>query len=186
MTTGRRLIPAGVACLVLAASLALSAQDKSKDKDSGDKEKEKRPKLTLTARPPIAMSPARVSLTAELAGGPDDLEDFYCPTIEWDWGDGTSSETTSDCDPYEAGKSTFRRRFTVEHVSRGLPSRLAASEEARQADFLGDGGRRRPPGIAILATDLPGSRALPQTRPLPADTAAPRPARREALTIRYK
>ena len=118
MRTGRRLLQAGVACLVLAPSLALSAQDKSRDKDSGDKEKEKRPKLTLTARPPIAMSPARVSLTAELAGGPDDLEDFYCPTIEWDWGDGTSSETTSDCDPYEAGKSTFKRRFTVEHVFR--------------------------------------------------------------------
>jgi hypothetical protein len=117
MKTGRRLLAAGVACLVFSAALAMSAQDKSKDKDA-DKEKEKRPKLTLTARPPIAMSPARVSLTAELAGGPDDLEDFYCPTIEWDWGDGTSSETTSDCDPYEAGKSTFRRRFTVEHVFR--------------------------------------------------------------------
>jgi len=48
MTTGRRLVPAGFACLVFAAAVALSAQDKSKDKDSGDKEKEKRPKLTLT------------------------------------------------------------------------------------------------------------------------------------------
>lgn len=117
MRIQRRSLPAGIGCLLLVAAVALAAQDKSKDKDS-DKEKEKRPKLTLTARPPIAMSPARVSLTAELAGGPDDLEDFYCPTIEWDWGDGTSSETTSDCDPYEPGKSTFRRRFTVEHVFR--------------------------------------------------------------------
>ena len=122
MTTGRRLISAGFACLVFAAVVALSAQDKSKDKDSGDKEKEKRPKLTLTARPPIAMSPARVSLTAELAGGPDDLEDFYCPTIEWDWGDGTSSETTSDCDPYEAGKSEIKRRFVMEHTFRSISS----------------------------------------------------------------
>jgi len=103
--------------LAAAVTVAAGPQDKSgKDKESG--EKEKRPKLSLTARPPIAMSPARVSLTAELSGGPDDLEDFYCPTIEWDWGDGTSSETSSDCDPYEAGKSTFRRRFTVEHIFR--------------------------------------------------------------------
>ena len=119
MGNQRRSLSAGVGCLMFLAAMTLAAQDKSsKDKDSEDKDKGKRPKLTLTARPPIAMSPARVSLTAELNGGPDDLEDFYCPTIEWDWGDGTSSETTADCDPYEAGKSTFRRRFTVEHVFR--------------------------------------------------------------------
>ncbi len=115
----RRSLSAAVACLMLAGAV-LAAQDKDKNSKDGDKDKdkEKRPKLTLTARPPIAMSPARVSLTAEISGGADDLEDFYCPTIEWDWGDGTSSETTSDCDPYEPGKSTFRRRFTVEHVFR--------------------------------------------------------------------
>jgi hypothetical protein len=117
MRSRRRSLSVGVACLMLASVVAAGPQDKpAKDKESGDKEK--RPKLSLTARPPIAMSPARVSLTAELAGGPDDLEEFYCPTIEWDWGDGTSSETSSDCDPYEPGKSTFRRRFTVEHTFR--------------------------------------------------------------------
>jgi hypothetical protein len=119
MGSQRRSLSAGVACLMLVAAVTAAAlpQDKSaKDKDSGDKDK--RPKLSLTARPPLALSPARVSLTAELAGGPDDLEDFYCPTIEWDWGDGTSSETSSDCEPYEPGKSTFKRRFTVEHVFR--------------------------------------------------------------------
>ena len=117
MNNQRRSLWAGAGCLTLVAALTAASppQDKPKDKDA---DKDKRPKLTLTARPPIAMSPARVSLTAELAGGPDDLEDFYCPTIEWDWGDGTQSETTSDCEPYEAGKSTFKRRFTVEHVFR--------------------------------------------------------------------
>jgi hypothetical protein len=115
MNNQRRSLWAGVGCLTLVAALTAAPppQDKPKDAD-----KDKLPKLTLTARPPIAMSPARVALTAELAGGPDDLEDFYCPTIEWDWGDGTQSETTSDCEPYEAGKSTFKRRFTVEHVFR--------------------------------------------------------------------
>ena len=127
MSNQRRSLWAGVACLTLAAAITATAQpqDKTaKDKDK-DAEKDKRPKLTLTARPPIAMSPARVAITAELAGGPDDLEEFYCPTIEWDWGDGTQSESTSDCEPYEAGKSTFRRRFTVEHVFRAGHHRVS-------------------------------------------------------------
>jgi hypothetical protein len=58
------------------------------------------------------MSPARIVLTAELLGGPNDYEDFYCPTTEWDWGDGTLSESTLDCAPYESGKSEIKRRFT--------------------------------------------------------------------------
>ena len=118
MRNQRRSLWAGVACLTLVAAMTAAAQpqDKAaKDKDSpGDKDK--RPRLTLTARPPISMSPARVAITAELIGGPNDLEDFYCPTIEWDWGDGTQSESTSDCSPYETGKSEIKRRFTVEHV----------------------------------------------------------------------
>jgi hypothetical protein len=126
MNNQRRSLWAGLGCLTLVAALtaAPGPQDKPKDRDA-DKDKDKRPKLTLTARPPIAMSPARVALTAELAGGPDDLEDFYCPTIEWDWGDGTQSETTADCEPYEAGKSTFRRRFTVEHIFRAGNHRVS-------------------------------------------------------------
>lgn len=38
--------------------------------------------------------------------------------IEWDWGDGTVSGNSEDCDPYEAGKSTIRRRYSIEHVFR--------------------------------------------------------------------
>ena len=57
-------------------------------------------------------------LTAELVGGANDYEDYYCPTVEWDWGDGTHSESTSDCDPYQQGKTEIKRRFTVEHVFR--------------------------------------------------------------------
>ena len=55
-------------------------------------------------------------LTAELVGGDNDFEDFYCPAVEWEWGDGTKSESASDCAPYEPGKSEIKRRFTVEHV----------------------------------------------------------------------
>ena len=64
------------------------------------------------------MSPARVVLTAELVGGANDFEEYYCPAIEWDWGDGTHSASSTDCAPYEAGKSEIKRRFTVEHVFR--------------------------------------------------------------------
>jgi hypothetical protein len=55
---------------------------------------------------------------AEVRGGADDYQDFYCPSVEWDWGDGTISENTQDCEPYEAGKSTIRRRFSAEHTYR--------------------------------------------------------------------
>ena len=64
------------------------------------------------------MAPARVVLTAELTGGANDFEEFYCPSVEWEWGDGTKSESSSDCAPYEPGKSEIKRRFTVEHVFR--------------------------------------------------------------------
>jgi hypothetical protein len=97
--------------MMLAASLSAAQKAPSKDKDQ-----DKRPSLKLTARPPLGMSPARIVLTADLNGGPNDSEDFYCPTVEWDWGDGTTSESTSDCEPYEPGKSEIRRRFTTDHV----------------------------------------------------------------------
>ena len=82
------------------------------------RENGKKPSLSLKATPPIAFSPARVRVVAEVRGGEDDYEQFYCPTIEWDWGDGTVSENTVDCDPYEAGRSEIRRRFSAEHTYR--------------------------------------------------------------------
>jgi hypothetical protein len=100
----RRL--ATMACLlVLGAGPARAAQE---SKDS-------RPKLVGTARPSVAISPARVVLSAELVGGANDFEEYYCPTVVWDWDDGTRSESSADCDPYEAGKSEIKRRFTIEH-----------------------------------------------------------------------
>jgi hypothetical protein len=83
-----------------------------------DVKETKRPGLSLKASPVISFSPARIVLTAELKGGPNDFEEYYCPTVEWDWGDGTHSEATADCEPYEAGKSEIKRRYIVEHVYR--------------------------------------------------------------------
>jgi hypothetical protein len=97
------------------ATAAESPNKKSDEKAQGD-EKSKKPSLSLRASPPISFSPANIHLVAELKGGPDDYEEFYCPAIEWDWGDGTHSENSSDCDPYEAGVSQIPRRFSKTHV----------------------------------------------------------------------
>jgi hypothetical protein len=75
----------------------------------------KRPSLSLKATPSVSFAPARIIVVAEVKGGPDDFEEFYCPTVEWEWGDFTSSTVEADCDPYEPGKSTIKRRYTVEH-----------------------------------------------------------------------
>jgi hypothetical protein len=103
-------------CFTLAASSAILAFQRN-DKDEKNQDAV-RPKFALRAQPPVGTTPQRVVLTAELTGGADDFEEYYCPTIEWDWGDDTKSESTIDCDPYEAGKSQIKRRFTVEHVFR--------------------------------------------------------------------
>jgi hypothetical protein len=82
---------------------------------SGD---DKKPSLSLRATPPVGFSPLRVRLVVDVRGGTDDYQDFYCPAIEWDWGDGTVSGNSEDCDPYQAGKSAIRRRYSIEHVFR--------------------------------------------------------------------
>lgn len=109
-----RRVAASVAMSVAVAT-ALTAAGLQKD-DKPSRDQDARPKVSLKAQPVIAMSPARVVLTAELTGGANDFQDFYCPAIEWDWGDDTRSEASADCEPYEAGKSEIKRRFTVEHV----------------------------------------------------------------------
>jgi len=79
---------------------------------------DERPSVTLRASPAVAFAPARIVLSANVLGGANDFEGFYCPTVEWDWGDGTTSSSQADCAPYEAGKSQIRRRYTVEHIYR--------------------------------------------------------------------
>lgn len=87
---------------------------------------DKRPALLLKATPPLGFSPLRVHASVDVRGGPDDFADFYCPAIEWDWGDGTVSENSEDCEPYEEGTSTIRRRFAADHTyQQGGAYRLA-------------------------------------------------------------
>src|SRR5690349_22890008 len=68
------------------------SDEKAKGGEKDQDEKGKKPQLSLRASPPISFSPANIHLVAELKGGADDYEEFYCPAIEWDWGDGTRSE----------------------------------------------------------------------------------------------
>ena len=107
MSTLRKTMMTAVAC-AFALGAGLTAQS-SKDDEA------KRPKIRLRVQPQVAIAPARVTLTAELTGGADDFADYYCPAIEWEWGDETSSESTTDCEPYEAGKSQIKRRYSVQH-----------------------------------------------------------------------
>ncbi len=80
----------------------------------------KKPSISLRANPTAGFSPLRVVVTAEVRGGSDDYEDFYCASVEWDWGDDTKSENKADCDPYEPGKSEIKRRYVQEHTFRAL------------------------------------------------------------------
>jgi hypothetical protein len=110
MTDQRRALwTLAAIAVVLMASGHPSAQ-----RDAADK----KPSLSLKATPPAGFAPLRVHLTVDVKGGPNDYADFYCPTVQWDWDDGTISETSEDCDPYEAGKSTIRRRFSADHTFR--------------------------------------------------------------------
>jgi hypothetical protein len=98
----------------LAAVLVASGLPSAAQKDTADK----KPSLSLKATPPAGFAPMRVHLAVDVKGGPNDYEDFYCPTIQWDWDDGTVSETSEDCEPYQAGKSTITRRFSSDHLFR--------------------------------------------------------------------
>src|SRR5262245_16857809 len=100
-----RSLKLGVPAL-LAALLALASSVPGQDRG-------KRPRFDLRATPRMSFSPVVVFFTAELTGG-DDIEEFYCPELEWDWGDGGKSVHEADCPPYEDGFK-IERRFSAEH-----------------------------------------------------------------------
>jgi hypothetical protein len=116
MSNLRQSAWAGAASLLLAAVIATGVSAQKKDGKDQKDAADPRPKVSLKGQPMIAMAPARVVFTAELTGGANDFEEYYCSAVEWEWGDGTKSESSADCAPYEAGKSEIKRRFTVEHV----------------------------------------------------------------------
>jgi hypothetical protein len=96
--------------VALAAALAMSGILAA---GAADAPKGKKPKLDLRANPRMAFSPVNVFFTAEFMGG-DDLEEYHCPEIEWDWDDGGKSVQESDCSPWQEGMK-IERRFSNDH-----------------------------------------------------------------------
>jgi hypothetical protein len=91
----------------------------------------RKPRLDVRVTPHMALPPVEVLVVAELVGG-DDLEEFYCPGLEWDWGDGTKSFHESDCAPYEAG-ARVDRLYSARHAY-FQPGRYSVRVRLRRAD----------------------------------------------------
>ena len=99
----RALLAGALVLAVMSLPAATGAQDEH-------------PELRLRGRPEVSFAPSEISFVGLLRGGPDDHEDFYCLSAEWDWDDGTKSESIFDCEPYEPGVSEIRRRFSRRHT----------------------------------------------------------------------
>lgn len=108
----------GVLGVLLAVTLGIVASDVPADAGQRAAEDNKKPSVALRATPPVGFAPLKVRVVADVKGGADDYEDFYCATVEWDWADGTTSGSSEDCNPYEPGKSKIQRRFSAEHTFR--------------------------------------------------------------------
>jgi hypothetical protein len=102
-----KLAAAAAAAAIVALGGGVDAQEQAN--------KPKRPKIAMRSSPPMAFTPATLTFTVELKDGDNDFEEYYCASVEWDWADGTRSESTDDCEPYEAGKSEIRRRYSIQH-----------------------------------------------------------------------
>lgn len=104
-------MPKSAVTLLTALALAVPGLAQGDDNEKGDK-----PGLYLRATPRFSFSPATILFTAELKGG-DDVEELYCPEVEWEWGDGGKSVSEGDCDPWEPGMK-IDRRYTGRHEYR--------------------------------------------------------------------
>ena len=102
----RRSVTASVAIMLLAVFLPHQTELLAQ---------EDRPELRLRASQNLAFAGTEISFTGLLRGGADNYEEFYCVSAEWDWDDGTRSESILDCDPYEPDSSEIRRRFSRRH-----------------------------------------------------------------------
>jgi len=104
------------ACLLLVVPAAALVVSMGASPGPGARENE--PYLDLRARPMAAFAPARIVFTGVLRDVAGDNEDVYCPTVAWDWGDGTTSTATSSCAPFDPGESEIQRYFVKSHIYR--------------------------------------------------------------------
>ena len=72
------------------------------------------PRSSCAPRPRFAFSPAEIMFTAELKGG-DDVEELYCPEIEWEWGDGARASRKPTA-THGRRTTKLERRFTAHHI----------------------------------------------------------------------
>jgi hypothetical protein len=142
LAVSRRSLP-----LILLAAVALTAgsHPSGENQDSNQK---KKPSISVKANPALGFAPLRVVLTAELKGGANDFEDFYCAGVEWkfgeDWGGDSTKDMTAeakaDCDPYEAGKSEIKRRYIKEQTFR-IAGRYRVMFRLKQKDRIVGSGQ---------------------------------------------
>lgn len=128
-------------CVALLAGGAAVAALETTDSAFNPADK-KKPSITLRASPSAGFSPMRVVLTAELKGGDDDFAEFYCPTIEWIWGDDTRAESTADCEPYTPGTSKIQRRYTISHIFRTAGNPRVEFRLKQKDKVVGSGSTR--------------------------------------------
>jgi hypothetical protein len=82
---------------------------------SGETALGKKTVLRLKALPQIALTPARISFTGFLSGNRN-LERYYCPEVEWRFGDGARSVLSPDCHSVENRDLTpINRLWSVHH-----------------------------------------------------------------------
>ena len=120
---------------------------------------DKRPSLSLKVTAPLGFSPLRVRASVDVRGGADDYADFYCPAIEWDWGDGTSRRSPRTAilrsrqernPPPLQRRATFRQagfKRLVPPEAEDRRRRLAPAPTSRSARGVRDelvAGERRP------------------------------------------
>ena len=73
-----------------------------------------KPRASLGVFPHFSFAPHEVIFTIRIEG--PEVEKFYCPKIEWIFGDGSASSTLSDCAPWESHESSdYGRVYTKQH-----------------------------------------------------------------------
>jgi hypothetical protein len=110
------MVKRGAGTTTKTIAIALSALALPAALAAGEAKKPKAPRLDLKLSNATVFSYTSVAPMAQLVGG-DDLEEFYCPAVEWDWGDGTRSRHESDCPPFEPGFA-IDRHYAERHEYR--------------------------------------------------------------------
>jgi hypothetical protein len=114
-STPQKIVFLVTICLTLGLAVTPQSEAEKQHAPNG-RETSKQPTVLLKADRTVGLAPVVITLTVDLVGGADDDPDFYCPTVEWDWGDDTQSESSFACRPYEPHVSRIVRHFAMAHI----------------------------------------------------------------------